>query len=77
MSLRAFRFTLPAVAAVLASCTESAGFAYTSFSAFVVDRPFVVAIRERLSGTVLFMGLIGDPTAEEGGPARSPSRDDC
>ncbi len=31
--------------------------------AFVFDRPFLFAIRERLSGTVLFMGVIGDPTA--------------
>jgi serpin B len=27
----------------------------------VVDRPFLVAIRERLSGAVLFLGAIGDP----------------
>jgi serine protease inhibitor len=30
--------------------------------AFSFDRPFVFAIRERLSGTVLFIGVIGDPT---------------
>lgn len=29
----------------------------------VVDRPFIVAIRERLSGTLLFIGAIGDPSA--------------
>jgi serpin B len=29
----------------------------------VVDRPFLVAIRERLTGTVLFLGRIMDPTA--------------
>ncbi|MFC1661995.1 serpin family protein [Gemmatimonadota bacterium] len=28
---------------------------------FYVDRPFVVAIRERLSGTILFLGVIRDP----------------
>lgn len=28
-----------------------------------LDRPFVFAIRERLSGTLLFLGVIGDPTA--------------
>ena len=27
----------------------------------IVDRPFLLAIRERLSGTVLFLGAIGDP----------------
>jgi serpin B len=27
----------------------------------VVDRPYLVAIRERLSGTILFLGAIGDP----------------
>jgi serpin B len=26
-----------------------------------IDRPFVFAIRERLSGTILFMGKIVDP----------------
>jgi serine protease inhibitor len=31
--------------------------------AFVFDRPFLFAIREQLTGTVLFMGVIGDPTA--------------
>jgi serine protease inhibitor len=29
---------------------------------FVFDRPFLLAIRERLTGTVLFVGVIGDPT---------------
>lgn len=27
------------------------------------DRPFLFAIRERISGTILFLGVIGDPTA--------------
>jgi serine protease inhibitor len=30
---------------------------------FVFDHPFLFAIRERLSGTVLFIGVIGDPAA--------------
>ena len=29
----------------------------------VVDRPFLVAIRERLTGTILFLGRVMDPTA--------------
>jgi serpin B len=35
---------------------------------FVADRPFVFALRERLSGTILFMGLVQDPTFK-GAPA--------
>ncbi len=31
---------------------------------FVADRPFLFAIRERLSGTVLFVGMVRDPTVE-------------
>ena len=30
---------------------------------FRFDRPFLFAIRERISGTILFIGTIGDPTA--------------
>jgi serine protease inhibitor len=29
----------------------------------VFDRPFVFVIRERLSGTVLFVGVVRDPRA--------------
>lgn len=32
--------------------------------AIAFDRPFVFAIRERLTGTILFLGLIGNPGAE-------------
>jgi serine protease inhibitor len=31
--------------------------------AFVFDRPFLFAIREQLTGTVVFIGVIGDPAA--------------
>jgi serpin B len=30
----------------------------------VVDRPFAFVLRERLSGTILFIGKVMDPTAE-------------
>ena len=29
---------------------------------FVVDRPFLLAIRERLTGTILFLGAVYDPS---------------
>ena len=35
-----------------------------SFTGITVDRPFAFAIRERLSGTILFAGMVEDPTAE-------------
>ena len=41
---------------------------------FVVDRPFLFAIRERLSGTILFSGVVEDPTAEASDPEEAPSR---
>lgn len=40
----------------------------TSSNGFIVDRPFAFAIRERLTGTLLFVGMVGDPTAEDPGP---------
>jgi serpin B len=33
-------------------------------SAFVVDRPFIFALRERLSGTILFIGRVMNPAVE-------------
>ena len=51
-----------------AAAVTTVGVGVTSFTGFVVDRPFVFALRERLSGAVLFVGLVGDPTAEDPGP---------
>ncbi len=36
------------------------------------DRPFLFAIRERHSGTILFLGTIGDPTAEDAPEVEKP-----
>lgn len=45
-----------------AAAVTSVEIGYTSAPpSFVVDRPFVFAIREALSGSILFLGLIGDP----------------
>ena len=51
-----------------AAAVTAVGVGVTSFSGFVADRPFVFAIRERLSGTILFVGVVGDPTAQDSGP---------
>jgi serine protease inhibitor len=37
-----------------------------------VDRPFLFAIRERLSGAVVFLGTIGDPTHEDAPQPQKP-----
>lgn len=52
-----------------AAAVTAVGVAIRAFTGIVVDRPFVFAIRERLSGTTLFMGLVEDPTASDSGPA--------
>jgi len=52
-----------------AAAATAVGIGVTSApSGFVADRPFVFAIRERLTGTILFVGLVGDPTASDAGP---------
>jgi serine protease inhibitor len=49
-----------------AAAATSVGIGVTSLPPMLVaDRPFFFAIRERLSGTLVFTGLVGDPTAEE------------
>ena len=58
-----------------AAAVTAVGVGVVSFSGFVVDRPFVFAIRERLSGTILFIGVVGDPTAQDPGPESFTS--DC
>lgn len=53
-----------------AAAVTAVGVGVTSFTGFVADRPFVLAIRERLSGTILFAGLVGDPSeGDAGAPA--------
>lgn len=56
-----------------AAAVTSVGVGTTSFNGLLVDRPFLLAIRERLSGTILFSGIIEDPTAapEAGDPVAS------
>jgi serine protease inhibitor len=45
-----------------AAAATAVGMRVTSMPpAVVVDRPFIVAIRERFSGTILFLGTIGAP----------------
>ena len=57
-----------------AAAVTAVGVRATSFSEFVADRPFLLVLRERLSDTILFTGLIEDPTAEEEDPAPQRSR---
>jgi len=39
--------------------------ALSATAPFVVDRPYLLVIRERLSGTIVFIGAIGDPRAAD------------
>lgn len=58
-----------------AAAVTAVGIGPTSFTGLVADRPFLFAIRERLSGAILFTGLVGDPTAQDPGP--QPFVDTC
>lgn len=58
-----------------AAAATGVGVGLVSFTSFVVDRPFVFAIRERLSETMLFIGLVSDPTAMDRGA--EPYVSDC
>lgn len=51
-----------------AAAVTAVGARTFSFNGLIADRPFVFAIRERLTGTLLFVGLVGDPQAEDPGP---------
>lgn len=51
-----------------AAAATGVGVGVVSFTGFVADRPFVFAIRERSTGAILFIGLVGDPAAEDPGP---------
>jgi len=47
-----------------AAAVTAVGATVTSLPpSFIVDRPFVFAIRERLSGTILFLGKVVRPAA--------------
>ena len=51
-----------------AAAVTSVGIGVVSFTGLIADRPFLLAIRERLSETLLFVGVVGDPTAQDPGP---------
>jgi serine protease inhibitor len=49
----------------VAAAVTSVGIGVTSAPAsIVIDRPFIFALRENLSGTILFMGVIRHPTTQ-------------
>jgi serpin B len=50
-----------------AAAVTAVGVGPDSFIGVIADRPFAFAIRERLSGTILFVGMVGDPTYEDPG----------
>ena len=56
-----------------AAAVTAVGIRPVSFFGFLADRPFLFAIRERLSGAILFVGVIGDPAASDSGPPEFPA----
>jgi serpin B len=58
-----------------AAAATAVGVGPTSFNGMIADRPFLFAIRERLSGTIVFVGVVGDPTADDPGP--EPFTSEC
>ncbi len=58
-----------------AAAVTGVGIGIVSFNGLIVNRPFLFAIRERLSGTILFVGLVEDPTAAPA--AASPPAVEC
>jgi serpin B len=48
-----------------ATAVTTIGIEFTSFTEFVVNRPFVFAIRERTSNTLLFIGKVMLPEDED------------
>ncbi|MFW6199023.1 MAG: serpin family protein [Gemmatimonadota bacterium] len=59
-------------AGTTAAAVTGVGIGPTSFTGITADRPFLFAIRERLSNTILFIGVVGDPTEEEAGEVEMP-----
>ncbi|MBT8337792.1 MAG: serpin family protein [Gemmatimonadetes bacterium] len=57
-----------------AAAVTTVGIGPTSFTGLIADRPFFFALHERLSGTLLFTGVIGDPGVEDSGPAEGSGR---
>lgn len=61
-----------------AAAVTTVGMGLTSAPpSFVADRPFLFVIRERLSGTILFIGTIGDPTRQDSEPVTMPAGPSC
>jgi serpin B len=58
-----------------AAAVTAVGVGPDSFIGLIADRPFAFAIRERLSGALLFVGMVGDPTYED--PGAEPFEGRC